>query len=156
MTGASSPAANARPSAARAAEHVEHVRGHEQRVGDLGAAVGLQLRRRHEGEVALEAVERGVHLLEVEEVGRRQRIARQVLLGVEAPDVHEPRVIAIGQRLQQHAVDDGEDRGGGADAERQREHGERAEHRRLDCESNGMARSERRVSQNMKWLPDDS
>jgi hypothetical protein len=93
----------------------------------LGAAVGLQLRRGHEGEVTLDAVEGRVHLLEVEEVRRRQRIARQVLLRVEAPDVHEAGIISIGQRLQQHAVDDGEDRGGGADAERQREHGQRRE-----------------------------
>ena len=39
-----------------------------------------------------------------------------------SPDLDEPVRLGKGQRLQQHAVDDAEDRGGGADAERQHQH----------------------------------
>ena len=79
------------------------------------------LERRDEREVALEPLEGLVHLLEVLEVRRRHRVARPSLLGRVAPDVDEPIAVAVGQRLDQHAVDDGEDRAGRADAERERE-----------------------------------
>ena len=38
------------------------------------------------------------------------------------PDVDQPAFVAIDERAQQHAPDDAENRGVGADAERQREH----------------------------------
>ena len=43
------------------------------------------------------------------------------------------------QRLEQHAVDDAEDRGVGADAERQHDHDERAEAGGLEEESERLA-----------------
>src|SRR5215472_12340460 len=42
-------------------------------------------------------------------------------------DDHNPICIAIGERIQQNVVDDAENRGGGADAERQRDNSERGE-----------------------------
>ena len=52
------------------------------------------------------------------------------VLGADAPgglpDVDQPVFVAIGERPQQHAADHAEDRGVGADAERQgQHHGER-------------------------------
>ena len=43
------------------------------------------------------------------------------------PQVDQPIAVAVGQRLEQHAADDAEDRGVGADAERQRDHDHRGE-----------------------------
>jgi hypothetical protein len=42
---------------------------------------------------------------------------------------HDPLAIGIRQRVEEQSVDDAEDRAVGADAERQREHGHRGEHR---------------------------
>jgi hypothetical protein len=52
---------------------------------------------------------------------------RQILRAVpeDVPENREPIGCAIGQRLQQHAVDEREQRRAGADAEGQRGHGER-------------------------------
>ena len=50
-------------------------------------------------------------------------------MGDAAPDIHQPIRVAIGQRAEQHPVDNGEDRARGSDAERQGEHGERREER---------------------------
>ncbi len=86
----------------------------------VGPSVTM-LERRDEREVALEPVEGLVHLLEVLEVRGRQRVARPPLLGRITPDVDQPFAVTVGQRLDQHAVDDGEDRAGRADAQRQRE-----------------------------------
>jgi hypothetical protein len=44
---------------------------------------------------------------------------------------HDPLAIGIRQRVEEQSVDDAEDRAVGADAERQREHGHRGEHRCL-------------------------
>jgi len=53
--------------------------------------------------------------------------------------------IRIRQRPQQHAVDDAEDRGGRADAERQRQHGDGGEPGRLDELTDGVADVSNRV-----------
>ena len=44
----------------------------------------------------------------------------------------QPGLIGKGQRPQQHSLDDGEDGGGGADAEGQRQHRGQRESRRLE------------------------
>ena len=56
-----------------------------------------------------------------EEKVRRQRELVEVEAWRRAPDVDQPVGMWIRQRLEQHAVDDAEDGGDGADAERQRE-----------------------------------
>ena len=60
--------------------------------------------------------------LEVVDLGHRERR----VLGAEArralADVDQPILVAIDERAQQHAADDAEDRGVGADAERERHH----------------------------------
>ena len=44
--------------------------------------------------------------------------------GVDLPEVDDPSASGIGERLQQDAADHAEDRGGGADSEREGEHGD--------------------------------
>ncbi len=51
---------------------------------------------------------------EVRLVGRRRRLL----------DEHQPIAVLVGQRLEQHAVDDAEDGGVGADPEAERQNGE--------------------------------
>ncbi len=57
----------------------------------------------------------------VEGVGHRERAARHVLRHELHEDRREPVGFRERQRPEEHAVDDAEDGGGGADAERQRE-----------------------------------
>ena len=47
------------------------------------------------------------------------------------PQVDQAVAVAVRQRLEQHAADDAEDRGVGADAEREGEHDDRGERRRF-------------------------
>ena len=54
------------------------------------------------------------HVLAAEPVGR-------------VAEVDQPVAVAMGQRLEQHAAHDAEDRGGGADAEREGDHDDRGE-----------------------------
>jgi hypothetical protein len=76
----------------------------------------------------------------VEEVQRRDDLAIALFRGVRAPDHYEAARVAIRERLEQHAVDDREDGGVGADPQRKcrdredREHGIAQEH------ANGVAR----------------
>ena len=60
--------------------------------------------------------------------------------------IHADQSVGFGirQRLQQHAVDDAEDGAVGADAERQREHGDEREARRLDEAADRVVKSWRR------------
>ena len=55
---------------------------------------------------------------------RRQRLRADAEID---PEVHDPIRLAITERTQQHAVDDGEDRRRGADAESEREDGDGGE-----------------------------
>jgi hypothetical protein len=57
------------------------------------------------------------------EIARRQREVDNVAVAQVGPHRAEPRGIAVGERAQQHGVDHAEDRGGRADAERNRQDG---------------------------------
>jgi hypothetical protein len=61
-----------------------------------------------------------VHLAPVVEIGHRDAHVGDLIRPFRGED--EPVRLRIGQRAQQHAVDDREDGGVGADAQRQRQH----------------------------------
>ena len=65
----------------------------------------------------------------------RGRLRRGVVL----PDRHDAIGVAIGQRLEHDAANDAEDGGGGADAQRQREHRRNGESRRAQKGAEGEA-----------------
>ena len=62
-------------------------------------------------------------------------MARAVL-----PDDHEPIGVLERQAIDEHGLDDREDRGVRADAERERQHGDGGEARRAQPESNRVAK----------------
>ena len=71
---------------------------------------------------------------------RKSRIRAVVgLVAHRGVDRDEPRGVGERQRLQQHAVDDAEDGGVGADAEREHEHDDHGEARGLEEETEGLA-----------------
>jgi len=78
----------------------------------------------HAGEV-VEDVAR--LLLEVAQIGRRERPVLDVPGPQLAPDDDQPARVGVRQRPQQHRVDDAENRGAGADAERDRDRRDRRE-----------------------------
>ncbi len=123
----------------RASQQVEERRGDEHGERNLGAGVRLQFLWRDERVVRLEACERRVQALEVEEVRRREGIARPSLLCRVAPDIHQPIRVTVGQRPDQHAVDHGEDRRRRADAQAERGNRQQREERRLDGQPEGVA-----------------
>ena len=94
--------------------------GQLDRLAGAGEVCHSEVELRHRGE------RRGVvaPLLEMMRVGGQRGIAHRCLPH-DFPDRHEPLRFVVGQRLQQHAVDDGED--GGRSAERK---GERPDHSR--------------------------
>ncbi len=103
------------------AEQIEEVRRHHAGVDAIGLAAVDQI------EVHLVVLDQAV-----EDVGGALAVV-EVLgdghAGVAPPgqrrrllDHHQPVAVLIGQRLQQHAVDDAEDGGVGADAEAERQH----------------------------------
>ena len=69
------------------------------------------------------------HLVPRVVIERRRLEIEDVVLGQRLPDEGEPRRIAIGQRAEEHGVDEREDGAVHADAERQRQHHERGERR---------------------------
>ena len=119
----------------RLAERAEEIRG------DHGTAEALRLVRAGEV-VVLIAVdghrrERLRHALPVEEIQVADRPfveSRRVVV-----DGGELAGVGIGERVEQHAVDDGEERGVRADAEREGEHGGRREAGRLEQHANRVA-----------------
>ena len=116
------------------AQGAEHVDRHPQTAQPFGlGAFRIQDAGREHGRAILHArverdvLERPVARLPVHQVGGRRRRARPVAQRVRLPDLHEPVRLVQRQRLEQDAVDDGEDGGVGADAERQREGGDQGE-----------------------------
>ncbi len=75
------------------------------------------------------AVERLGALAEVADIGNREREVEHVARPQLGPHEHEARGIAVGQRPQQDAVDDAEDRRAGADAEGDRQNRDDSESR---------------------------
>ena len=114
-----------------AAEHAEGIGGHE-RAGQTGRARGGRHqgdRRRHRVGHGRQRGRTGAPVAEFgprhagPATGRRVRVARRQPFD----DPDEPIAVRIRQRTQQHGVDHAEDGGGGADAERERDHGGRGE-----------------------------
>ena len=68
------------------------------------------------------ALMRGDARLEIVDLRHREGRVRRAEPRRALPDVDQPVFVAIDQRAQQHAADDAEDRGVGADAERERDH----------------------------------
>ncbi len=89
----------------------------------LGIALAVAADRRPEGVEADQAVELRQLRLQIEEVARRDGEVDDVAVAHVVPHRPEPRGIVVGQRPQQHRIDDAENRGGGADAERDGQHG---------------------------------
>ena len=127
LIGVRQPSADGRRDAERLERAVRHV--HATHLFRLACPGHRRRRRVPDADV----LERAILFGEGEEHRRRQpeiaghvrdpRRARR-----EQPQRDEPLRFGIRQRTQQHAVDDAEDRGGRADADRQRQHGDRREH----------------------------
>ena len=77
---------------------------------------------------------------QVPHFGLGNRVLRDALSRKPAPDLHELLRAVEGERTQQHRVDHAEDDGVGADAERQREHGDGGEAGRLGQHANGVSK----------------
>ena len=121
----SSSAVNARPSGGAGPHDAEEGRR------DLHAVDAHRLRPA--GEHRLDAVERrevledGVLPPVVQEVGRRRCPAARTIRVRARPQRHEAVRPLVGQRLEQHGVDEAEDGRVRADPERQGQHGDRGE-----------------------------
>ena len=115
------------------AEERQEVRRHGRHIDALGFAAGPRQRASRADDLPAgpggQHLERSVALLIVAKVAWRHRRQRLRADAEVDPEVREPIRCAIGQRPHQHAVDDGEDRRRGANAEAQSEDGERGEAR---------------------------
>ena len=99
-------------------ECLKQTRGRLDAVYELGIA-GTDEIERHVGD-RTGGLERGHGRRDVEVVGRRRVVARKAHRRGVLPDHDEARRILERQPLEQHRVGDAEDRGVGADAERER------------------------------------
>ena len=117
------------------AEDRQEAVGHEQRPVALGFAPAGD---RHRAGVPQADVLEDAALLSVDEVGGRAVVQlRDAHTRRRVPDAHEPVGLGKRQRLQEHAVDDAENRGVRADAYRQRDQRDDREERRLDEAADG-------------------
>ena len=133
----------------RFADRLEEARRHAHRVERLDAPVGVELELR--GGVPGDRCEGARAVAPV--VERRSREIRRFLLAGEfTPSVEDdqPRRVAVGERPQQDAVDEAEDGGVGADAERERQDRRRREPRRPQEREEGVANFECRIL-NDEW-----
>ena len=123
--GRSSSAREAATERGRHAQQRDRIGGDVSRVEPLGsAAAGQRERAVAEGG---EAAERSIALTKVPVLGRAELLAGYAVeLGMHHHHLGRP---LVRQRAQEHAVHHAEDRRGGADAERERGHGERGEGR---------------------------
>ena len=78
--------------------------------------------REFDGREFAERFDGGGPLADVFDLGDRERHAVDAESRRALADIDQPLFAAIDERAQQHAADDAEDRGVGADAERQRDH----------------------------------
>ena len=97
-----------------------------RRHGRAGDELRLAWRRQMEsaGAEPAERVEARCLLLVVLQLEHRHRHHRAGLVVLAPYSEHEALAVRVGQRPQQHAVDDGEDGGGRADPDGKRDHGE--------------------------------
>jgi hypothetical protein len=79
---------------------------------------------------------------EIDEITRRDGVAIAMLHRVGAPQHHQPVWIAVGERFQEHCVDDREDRRVGANAERQGGNRQQGEDRIAGEDARGVTRIE--------------
>jgi hypothetical protein len=103
----------------RDAERGEVARARDERVDDFRARLVVEIRLfpLEDGHV----LEQLRLVLEVDEqIGRERELVQVQAIRV-APDVREAAGIPVGKRLEQDAIDDAEDRGHRADAERERQ-----------------------------------
>jgi hypothetical protein len=111
-------------------------RGRSREAGDffgLPVEDHIEPRRPRHAEV----LERAIALAPRHEVCRRDNVARPVARDVVFPDDDKAIGIRIGQRLENHAADNAENGGGGADAQCQREDRGDGEPRRAQERANG-------------------
>ncbi len=126
-------------------ERREQVGRHDRRRDALRRFVGADVDgARVEG---ADVVERVVALSKLDELRAVDRKLIEPQLREPAADQNELARARIRQRPKQHAVDDAEDRGVGADAERQREHGDDREAGRARQSANRVARVLRELVQ---------
>ena len=123
--GRPSSSRNVRPNALSAPRSGKEIGRDERRAELLRIAVAGERDRAARPDAA-DLRERRRPLADVAEVGTRERSAR-----IAEPDECQPVGVAIRQRLDQHRVDDAEDGGVGADAEREGEKNDRGEATRL-------------------------
>ena len=119
------------PDRSRNAEHAEDLDARRNREHDLRVAcIGQDLiaGRPRRGAELLEAD--AVPPPRVEVLEGREDLGETGVLDVAVPHGDEPIDVAIRQRLDHYRRDDAEDRGGRADAERERGHGDRGDARR--------------------------
>ena len=107
----------------RDAENAEEAVAHRAPLGKARLAAAED--RRRIAAVGRHRVEARRSVAPVDEV--RMRYARGAAARVALAERDDAGGLAVRQRPQQHAVDDAEDRGVGADAERQRDHGDERE-----------------------------
>ena len=111
-------------SEARADDGIDSEQGEETR-GDVlnddflglaitGEIVAFVENKSHAGE-------NGIATLPIEKVGRRNGVMRVAMLGVAFPDHDQVVRIVIGERVKEDGIDDGENRGVGADAKAESE-----------------------------------
>ncbi len=119
----------------RGAQHAGGGGRHESDAKPLGRAVAGQAHRAvgKGGEPG----ERPRPLAQVPVLGHAQ--LRQRLLGAVSPQHHQPVRLGVGQRTEQHAVGDAEDRRVGPDAEGQRHHRDEGEPGPLPQPAKGIA-----------------
>src|SRR4029453_8488038 len=110
------------------AKNVEEVGRDERALDTHGPALGRGYRQ---GIISIsgEPEKRVIVTLKVEEVGWRQRALD--LWGARRPVRYDLRRLRVGERPQENSIDDAEDRGVGADAQREREDGDDGEARRF-------------------------
>ena len=103
----------------RDAQHVEQLRRHDGRVHPARTLGRAQVDRA--GAVGADALERTVPFLELRPLRQGHPEAIEPEPRERAGDEHQPLGMGVAQRLEHHAVDDAEDRGVGADAQRERQ-----------------------------------
>ena len=106
----------------RAAEQAKHAGAHRRRANLIRRRAVDVLIGGEEREHRLE-IDEGLRVArEVDDVGRRQRIAIEAFVRVVAPDHDELTGVVVWQRPEEHVIDGGENRAARAEAERDREH----------------------------------
>ena len=119
------------------AEHRQQVRGHADRPDAFRFAVASQVEVRAKRD--RDVLESRMTRLDVEVLGRREPVFRDVESRRSVPEDREPVGILIGQRSEQQRTGDAEDRAVGADADRDRQDRDSSQPRGPQKRANGIA-----------------